>query len=128
MDTIAGCLHSRPLLFHQVPTDLTWRTNADTSRGLRSWRSVGLDFLLGGKRWTGNMSRLLEGDFILGHHDIRISRGKKSLPFSRGRIQVLMWKSKLFLPSRATRRVRMEVLAPRCQTSGFPCFIIKPEP
>lgn len=74
------------------------------------------------------MSRLLEGDFILGHHDIRISRGKKSLPFSRGRIQVLMWKSKLFLPSRATRRVRMEVLAPRCQTSGFPCFIIKPEP
>lgn len=70
------------------------------------------------------MSRLLEGDFILGHHDIIISRGKKSLPFSRGRIQVLTWKSKLFLPSRATRRLRMEVCAradySQCSSASVP--------
>lgn len=49
------------------------------------------------RKYTGNMSCLLERDLNLGHRHIRISR-KKLLPFSRERTQVLEWKSKLLLP------------------------------
>ena len=42
---------------------------------------VRLAFLLGGKMWIESMSCLFEGDFILGHHNIIISRGKNPCHF-----------------------------------------------
>lgn len=81
VDTTAAWLHSRPLLLYQVPTNLTWGTKGDTGWGLRSWTGVRLAFLLGGKMWIGSMSCLFEGDFILGRHNIIISRGKNPCHF-----------------------------------------------
>lgn len=53
----------------------------DTGWGLRRWTGVRLAFLLGGKMWIGSMSCLFEGDFILGRHNIIISRGKNPCHF-----------------------------------------------
>lgn len=66
----------------------TWEPRG-TLVEVRSWMVL-FCFLAGRQILVESMSCLFEGVCYRGHHNIIISRGKKSLPFSLERTQVLM--------------------------------------